>query len=58
MPSTVRAGCAAAWLGHPVPFHRCAQARSRPALAAHAHRFESMDLFQRIAQPLHVQVSR
>ena len=32
MPSTVRAGCAAAWLGHPVPFHRCAQARSRPAL--------------------------
>jgi glutathione S-transferase len=33
-------------------------ARSRPALAAHALRFESMDLFQRLAQPLHVQVSR
>jgi glutathione S-transferase len=29
----------------------------RPALDAHAHRFESTDLFQRIAQPLHVQVS-
>jgi glutathione S-transferase len=33
------------------------EARSRPALTAHAHRFESMELFQRVAQPLHVQLS-
>ena len=33
-----------------------AQAKPRPALAAHAHRFESTELFQRIAQPLHVQL--
>ncbi len=32
-------------------------AKARPSLAAHARHFESMELFQRIAQPLDVQVS-
>ncbi len=33
------------------------QARARPALAAHARSFESTEPFQRIVQPLHVQLS-
>jgi glutathione S-transferase len=33
------------------------QAKARPALAAHAHHFESTPLFRGIVQPLHVQVS-
>jgi glutathione S-transferase len=33
------------------------RARARPALAAHAAHFEAIDLFQRIAQPLDVQVT-
>jgi glutathione S-transferase len=46
--------CALRFVGEAHP--SIVQAKPRPALAAHAHRFESTELFQRIAQPLHVQL--
>jgi glutathione S-transferase len=46
--------CALRFVGEAHP--AIVQAKPHPALAAHAHRFESTELFQRIAQPLHVQL--
>jgi glutathione S-transferase len=46
--------CALRFVGEAHP--SSLQAKPRPALAAHARHYESTELFQRIAQPLHVQV--